>query len=503
MTDRRPEAIDGPDHQIVVVGAGFAGIALGASLRKAGLQDFVILERAEELGGTWRDNVYPGCACDVPSHLYSYSFAPNPDWSRTYGTQPEILEYLQTVADRHGVLDHIGYDTELLRADWDDTGSLWRLTTSRGPMTARFLITCAGVYGEARYPAIPGRELFAGKAFHSLHWPADFDPSGQRVAVIGTGASAVQFIPELQPHVEHLVVFQRSAPWIVPRMDRTTSAVERSLLRRVPSLRRLLRTVYYLAIESFGLVGFVDARFRYPFELLGRFQLRRQVRDRTLRRMLTPDYVIGCKRAIFSDNYLPALTRDNVDVVTAGIAEITDSSVITRDGHEHPVDAIVYGTGFQVPPAVYERIHGLDGRTYADDYRECPRSYLGAATAGYPNFFTTLGAFGAVGNQSAIYMIEAQCRYIVDALGQLRDRGVVRVEVRAGAQDEFVDEMNRRSEHTVWLTGGCDTSYYHTADGRNAGLYPGWSFEYARRTEHFDAAAFDVGPRSPMAERAS
>nr|WP_237421948.1 NAD(P)/FAD-dependent oxidoreductase [Gordonia sp. SID5947] len=335
-----------------------------------------------------------------------------------------------------------------------------------------------------------------------MHWDHGFDPAGRRVAVIGTGASAVQFIPELQPEVDRLVVFQRSAPWIVPRMDRKTTEQERSLLRRIPLLGKLFRGAYYLGIESFGLVSFVNNRFRYPFEALGRFQLRRQVRDRGLRARLTPDYIIGCKRAIFSDDYLPALTRDNVDVVTTGIAKITPTGVETTDGTRYPVDAIVYGTGFTVPPAVFERVIGIDGRPYTDVYTESPRSYLGTATAGYPNFFTTLGAFGAVGNQSAIYMIEAQCRYIVDALGRIRNDGATRVEVRPSIQEAFVDEMNRRSDETVWLTGGCATSYYHTADGKNAGLYPGWSFEYARRTKRFDIESFETEhPRDPMAVR--
>lgn len=245
-------------------------------------------------------------------------------------------------------------------------------------------------------------------------------------------------------------------------------------------------------IESFGLVGFVSTRFRHPFELMGRYQLRRQVRDPALRRKLTPDYTIGCKRAIFSDDYLPALTEPNVDVVTAPIAAVRPHSVVTADGVEHPVDTIVYATGFAVPPAVYERIRGVDGLSYADLYRKSPSSYLGVTLTGFPNFFHTLGAFGAVGNQSAIYMIEAQVRYIVEAIVSMQRNRLSRIEVRRSVQDTFVDEMNARSDNTVWLTGGCDTSYYHTADGKNAGLYPGWSFEYARRVKQFDPTHFET-----------
>ncbi|WP_279101892.1 flavin-containing monooxygenase [Gordonia bronchialis] len=475
-----------PDHPIVIVGAGFGGIALAVALHDAGIDDFVILERAGELGGTWRDNTYPGCACDVPSQLYSFSFAQNPDWSRTFGRQPEILQYLHDVATDRDVLRHIRFDTELVEARWNPDRTWWDIDTSAGPVTARILISAAGVYGEAKFPDIPGRDEFAGTAFHSLHWDHDFDAAGKRIAVIGTGASAVQFVPELQPEAARLLVFQRSAPWIIPRMDRFTTPFERRLIRRLPLVGKAIRAAYYLMIEGFGLVGFVSTRFRYPYELLGRFQLRRQVRDRALRATLTPDYMIGCKRAIFSDDYLPALTRANVDVITTGIARITARGIVTRDGVEHEVDAIVYGTGFAVPPAVYERVRGIDGRSYADLYHERPQSYLGTALAGFPNFFSTLGAFGAVGNQSAIYMIEAQSRYIARAIGRLAAQRATRVEVRQEVQDDFVDEMDRRSDGTVWLTGGCDSSYYHTADGRNAGLYPGWSFEYARRTAQFD-----------------
>jgi cation diffusion facilitator CzcD-associated flavoprotein CzcO len=496
MTEQRNDA-EPEQVEIAIVGAGFGGIGLAVKLREAGFDDFVILERASGLGGTWRDNTYPGCACDVPSQLYSYSFAQNPDWSRTYGKQPEILAYLHTVAERHGVVPHIRFNTELLDATWDETAQAWRVQTNTGVLSARILISAAGVYGEARYPDIPGVDTFAGTAFHSLHWNHDHDLTGERVAVLGTGASAVQFIPEIQPTVKSLLVFQRSAPWIIPRMDRTTSGLERSLIRRLPLIGKTIRAGYYTLIEGFGLVGFVDKRFRHPYEALGKFQLRRQVRDATLRRMLTPNYMIGCKRAIFSDDYLPALTRSNVEVISTGVAEIRAHSILTRDGVEHPVDTIIYGTGFSVPPAVYERIHDRHGHSFSELYAKRPQSYLGTSMAGFPNFFTTLGAFGAVGNQSAIYMIECQTRYILDALATMRSDGLTRVEVRDDVQEAFLAEVNDRSVKTVWLTGGCASSYYHTADGKNAGLYPGWSFEYAKRTKHFDREAHQLSSAQP------
>ncbi|WP_063056900.1 flavin-containing monooxygenase [Nocardia salmonicida] len=476
---------------IVVLGAGFGGIGLTIKLREAGFDDIVVLERADDLGGTWQANTYPGCACDVPSQLYSYSFAPNADWSRTYGKQPEILDYLRSVAQDNDVIRHVRLGTELLDARWDDEQSVWRIETSRGELTADYFLSAAGIFAEAKYPSLPGIENFEGTAFHSLHWDHDHDLTGKRVAVIGTGASAVQFVPEIQPKVDALTVFQRSAPWIVPRMDRATIGLERRLLRQIPLAQKAVRGTWYSLIEGFGLVGFVDNRFRHPFELLGRIQLRRQIRDPELRAKVTPDYMIGCKRAIFSDAYLPALDKDNVAVVTDGIAEVRAHSIITRAGDEIPVDTIIYGTGFTTTPSVFDRIVGHDGRSIAQVFQQRPQTYLGAAVAGFPNFFCTLGPFGAAGNQSAVFMIESQIAYIVDALSTLRARGETRVEVRSQVQRDFVEEMGKRSADTVWLTGGCE-SYYTTAEGGNAGLYPNWSFEYRRRTRRFDIESYEV-----------
>ncbi|AHH16729.1 putative monooxygenase [Nocardia nova SH22a] len=481
---------------IAVIGAGIAGIGLAVALRAAGFEDFLILERADDLGGTWQANTYPGCACDVPSQLYSYSFAPNPDWSRTYGRQPEILGYLRGVAEDHDAVRHMRFGAEVRRAEWEESQRRWIIDTGSGVISADVLISAVGPFSEAKIPNMPGRENFRGAQFHSLHWDHDHDLTGERIAVIGTGASAVQFIPEIAPKAQRLTVFQRSAPWIVSRFDRPTLGVERALLRRIPALNIALRGAYYAGIESFGLVGFVDRRFRHPFQALSGLQLRRQVRDPELRRTLTPDYMIGCKRAIFSDAYYPALTRENVEVVTSSIAEIRAESIVTTDGTEYPVDTIVWGTGFGAIPELYDRIAGVGGRTVADHYRDRPSSYLGAAIAGFPNMFLTLGPFGAAGNQSAIFMIESQIAYIVDALKTLRDNGIDRVEVRAGVQRQFLDEMRERSRETVWLGGGCD-SYYTNDKGENAGLYPNWSFEYRRRVAAFDAQSYLMS-RSPM-----
>jgi cation diffusion facilitator CzcD-associated flavoprotein CzcO len=476
---------------IVIVGSGFSGVGLAVKLGAAGLDDFALLERADAIGGVWRDNTYPGCACDVPSALYSYSFAPNPDWSRAYATQPEILAYVQRVAREHGVDRRVRLRTELQDARWDAEHERWSLRTSAGPLTAGVLVSAMGLFGAPIVPEIPGRDRFRGTSFHSLDWDHDHDLAGERVAVIGTGASAAQFIPQVQPEVSKLVVFQRTAPWIMPRMDVPSVAPQRTLFRVLPPLQRAVRGGIFAAIEGLGLVAFVDTRFRHVYETVGRWQLRRQVADPELRERLTPDYMIGCKRAILTDAYLPSLTRPNVQVVTDPIAEIREHTILTRDGTEHEVDTIIFGTGFDAPSRATACVYGRDGRSLMDVYDERPQSYLGTAFAGFPNHFQVLGPFGAAGNQSAIYMMESQFSYIVDALRVMRERGVAVVEVRAYAQEGFTAESERRSERSVWLQGGC-RSYYQTADGRNAGLWPNWSFLYARRTRRFDPDAYDL-----------
>ncbi|GAA4817245.1 flavin-containing monooxygenase [Nocardioides caeni] len=475
---------------VLVVGAGFGGIGLGARLRQAGITDFTIIERTDDLGGTWSRNTYPGAACDVPSTLYSYAFAPNPEWSRKYGTQPEILAYLRRVADDFGVTPHVRLGTTLTAARFDEDTRRWEVSTDRGDFTADVLVSAVGAFAEASIPDLPGLSSFGGDLMHTLHWDHDLDLSGKRVGVIGTGATAVQVIPEVQRVADEVVVFQRTPPWIVPRLDRAITAVERGLYRRLPLSQRATRAAWYGAIESFGLPGFVNTAFRHPFEALGRLQLRRQVSDPVLRARLTPDYMIGCKRAIFSDAYYPALAEPNVELVTEPIDEVGPTGVVAG-GALHEVDVLILATGFTALPALTEVVSGTDGRTIGDRYRERPQSYLGVANAGFPNMFTVLGPFGAAGNQSAVVMIEAQIDYIVDALTRVGRSGISRFEIRATEQDEFVEEMHARSGRGTWLKGGC-VSYYTNGSGLNSGLFPGWSFEYRSRTRRWDADRYDV-----------
>lgn len=476
---------------VIIIGAGFGGIGMAIKLREAGFDDFRVLERGPELGGTWQRNTYPGAACDVPSSLYCYSFAPNPNWQHKYGTQQEIHDYLKATADRFDVRKHMQFNSEVQSAVFDGAQNLWHIDTGTAQFSADVLISSVGVFDQAHIPNLPGLDAFRGKQFHSLHWDHQYKPHGERIAVIGTGASAVQFIPEIQPLASKLTVFQRTPPWIVPRLDRRIAALEKQLYRRLPMAQKLSRRSWYTMIESFGLPGFVNTAFRYPFEALGRMQLRRQVKDVELRRKLTPDYMIGCKRAVFSDNYYPALCQPNVQVVSSGIERINAHSIQTKDGQEHAVDSIIFGTGFAPMPALHANIHGLDGRSLAERHSERPQSYWGVAMSGFPNFFTILGQFGAGGNQSAIFWMEGQFKFIIDALQARRREGIARMNVSESVQQAFVDDMHHRSRNGTWLNGGC-TSYYTNDKGLNAGLYPNWSFEYRQKIRRWKPADFEL-----------
>jgi cation diffusion facilitator CzcD-associated flavoprotein CzcO len=477
---------------IVIIGSGFGGIGLAIKLREAGIDDFTILERAMGLGGTWRDNTYPGCACDVASNLYSFSFAQNPEWSRIYSPQAEILEYLRAVARDHDIERSIRYGHELLEAHWDEQHRRWQLKASAGEFSADIVVTAVGALGEPVVPKLPGIERYKGKAFHTFHWDHQHDLTGKKVAVIGTGASAVQVVPAIQPQVEKLSVFQRTPIWIIPRMDGETSKLTRTLLRRVPLLQRAIRAGWFASVESFiGLPQFVDDRFFAMLEALGRWQLRRQVKDSALREKLKPNYRFFCKRPALSDEFYPALTQPNVDVITSGIKEVTAHGIVTEDGVEHEIDTLIYATGFRVPHQISERILGRDGRTMSEKFGKAPAAYLGSTVTGYPNLFMMMGPYAGPGSQSFIYMLEAQAQYITDAVRTMRRKQLAVVDTRPEVFESFKTEMNERSRKTTWLTGGCK-SYYQNAEGGNAGLWPHWSFMFRWRTRRFDLRKFET-----------
>jgi cation diffusion facilitator CzcD-associated flavoprotein CzcO len=479
-------------HRVVVVGTGFSGIGMAVRLLRDGERDFVLLERAGEVGGTWRDNTYPGCRCDVPSHLYSFSFAPNPKWSSTFSPQPEILDYLRDVARRFGVMPHVRFHTELRSADWDEAAGHWRLETSQGPMTADVLVSGQGPLSEPRLPDVPGLDSFDGTTFHSAEWDHDHDLAGERVAVVGTGASAIQFVPAIQPQVEKLHLFQRTPPWVAPHPNRRLTQAERTLYSRLPLAQLAMRAGIYWARESFVL-QFRHRRVRRLATKIALRQLRRQVPDPELRAKLTPSYEIGCKRILPTNDWYPTLAKPNVEVLTEALAEVRPHSVVGSDGTEREVDTIVFGTGFHVTDIpIADLVRGREGRTLAEVWGGSPEAYKGAAVAGFPNLFLLVGPNTGLGHNSIVFMIESQVDYVGDALATMRSRGARRVEVHPQAQAAYNAEVQELTEGTVWVTGGC-ASYYIDRNGRNSSLWPTFTWPFRRRTREFDESAYALG----------
>ncbi|MGH2797680.1 MAG: flavin-containing monooxygenase, partial [Thermoleophilaceae bacterium] len=483
--------------RVAICGAGFSGLGMAIRLRRMGIEDFVVLERADDLGGTWRDNSYPGCACDVPSHLYSFSFAPNPNWSRTYSGQPEIWQYLRNVAARFGVSSHIRYRSGLREACWSPERRLWEIETEEGRrLCAEILVDATGGLSHPRVPAIPGLERFEGRSFHSAEWDHDHDLTGRRVAVVGTGASAIQIVPAIQPRVGALTIYQRTPPWVVPRTDRDVSAVERRMYRLLPAAQLALRAGIYWGRESLA-IGFRRADSwagRIP-QAIARWQLRRQVRDRQLRTKLTPSYRLGCKRLLPSNEYYPALAEPNVELIAEAVTEIRPRSIVAADGSEREADTIVFATGFDVvagPTA--DRIRDPAGRSLAEVWGGSPQAYLGTTVAGFPNLFRLLGPNSALGHNSVVFMIESQLNYVADALRTMDDLGLASVEVRADAQESYNRWLERRLEPSVWNSGGC-ASWYLDRTGRNLAIWPGFTWPFRRRTRRFDPDAYALTPR--------
>jgi cation diffusion facilitator CzcD-associated flavoprotein CzcO len=446
--------------QVVVIGSGFAGLGMAIRLKEAGIHDFVVLERAGEVGGTWRDNTYPGAACDVPSHLYSFSFVPNPDWSSSFSPQNEIQDYLRRCADDFGVRPHLRFGAEVRQARWDEPTARWQVDTTapggRGVADgvryeAQFLISATGALSDPSLPDLPGLERFAGTAFHSARWRHDHDLTGERVAVIGTGASAIQFVPQIQPKVGQLAVFQRTPPWIVPRWDRRFTRPERWLFRHLPATQRLARTGLYWSREAYVFGFAFDPRLMKAAEVVARTHLRRQVPDPELRARLTPDY-------------------------------------------KRPVDTIIFGTGFHVTDIpVASRLTGRGGVLLAEHWRDGMHAHRGTTTAGFPNLFVLVGPNTGLGHTSQVVMIESQIAYVVDALRQAGARGAATVEVRPEAEAAWNAQVQEDMAGTVWTSGNC-ASWYLDASGRNTTLWPSFTWRFRRETRRFDPAAYHFAP---------
>lgn len=482
------------DH-ILIIGSGFAGLAMAIRLKQSGIDDFTVLERAEQVGGVWRDNTYPGVACDVPSPLYSLSFAPNPGWTRLFAPQSEILAYLEDCAVRFNVKRHIRFSAGVVDARFDDATGLWTVRASDGSVhVARIVVSGAG--NALTVPVVPdfkGMQGFRGAKFHSARWDHKTSLDGKRVAVIGTGASAIQIVPSIADRVASLTLFQRTAPWVLPRPDRAVPPSERAFYARHPAAQKLLRATIYTVMEAMALGYVVDPRLNKLREAQALKYLARTVPDPTLRAKLTPTFRMGCKRVLFSNDYYPALTRPHVEVVTDRIDAFTPDGITTADGLERPFDAVVFATGFEAADVRSSfSLRGRDGIDLNDAWRDGMEAYLGTSVTGFPNLFMLVGPNTGLGHSSMVHMIESQVAYVLDAIKTVRRENLQQVEVRPDAQRTYNDWLQLRLKRTVWNTG-CQ-SWYVSRSGRNTTVWPGFTWEFRLRTRSFDAHRYVLTP---------
>jgi cation diffusion facilitator CzcD-associated flavoprotein CzcO len=479
------------DH-VLIIGAGFAGLGMAIRLRQSGIDDFTILERADGVGGVWRDNHYPGVGCDVESHLYSFSFEPNPNWTRQFARRDEILAYLNHCADKYAVRSHIRFNSGAKSARFDESTGIWTVETTDGKtLRARVVVSGSGhALSRPILPSVPGIDSFQGKLFHSARWDHSFPIEGKTVAVIGTGASAIQIVPAIAPKVGRMHLFQRTAPWIVPKPDRAISPRERDRFRRIPILQRLARQSIYVRREAFALGFIVEPRILKLAEHLVRRHIARSVKDPTLRAKLTPSYRLGCKRILPTNDYYPALQRDNVELVTDGIREIRAHSIVTNDGIERPVDAIVCATGFEAAEATSPfEVRGVGGVELNTAWKDGIEAYLGTSVAGFPNMFMIVGPNTGLGHSSMILMIESHVEYVLSAIKTMRAQKLASVDVRAGVQKEYNARLQEKLPRTVWASG-C-VSWYQTKNGKNTTLWPGFTFEFRWKTRRFEPARYE------------
>jgi cation diffusion facilitator CzcD-associated flavoprotein CzcO len=488
----------GNDVRVIIVGTGFSGLGMAIQLAKSGIDDFVVLEKAQDVGGTWRDNSYPGCACDIQSHMYSFSFEQNPNWTRSFPSQPEIWDYLRKVTDRYDLRRHIRFGQEMVGAQWDADRQVWHVRSRTGEeFTAQFLVSGVGALHIPNIPDLPGIDSFQGTTFHSANWNHDYDLRGKRVAVVGTGASAIQFVPQIVPEVEQLHLFQRTAPWVMPKPDYPMPSWARRVFRFVPGAQRLYRDLLYwlLEVRAVGFNG--HPKLLQAAEKIAKRHIGKHVKDSELRRKLIPDYRMGCKRVLVSNDYYPSLTRENIEIVTEGVTEVRPHSVVASDGTEREVDAIIFGTGFHVTDAFDNLdIIGRDGRNLGKEWAtEGMRTHLGITVSGFPNLFFLLGPNTGLGHNSVVFMIESQIKYVADAIRLVDRDHAGAIDVRGSVQDEFNAEIQRKLVRGVWTQGGCK-SWYLDTKGVNRTIWPGFTWRYWLDTRKIDPANFELVARS-------
>lgn len=489
---------------MIIVGSGFAGLCMAIKLKQAGMHDFVILERGDDVGGTWRDNHYPGAECDIPSHLYSFSFEPNPRWSKSYPVQSELLAYQQHCARKYGLMPHLRLSANVASARYDEASHSWTVRTEDGRLFVASVLICGmGGLSNPAYPKVEGLECFAGEQFHSATWRHDVDLRGKRVAVIGSGASAIQFVPQIVDQVAHLDYYQRTPPWVMPKPDHPTSAFKQRLFAWLPWTQKLHRWAIYWSLE-WRVLGFT----RYPQIMeaarkMGKHHIARHIKDPVLRKKLTPAYRPGCKRILLSNNYYPALAKPQVDVVTEGIAKVTPHAIVTQDGTQRPADVIIFGTGFKVQEFVPRgTVFGAGGKDLFDQWADNGEAYRGTAVPGFPNLFFIVGPNTGLGHNSMIFMIESQVRYIMQALKTMKRRKLAALEVRQQALRSYNDRLQQMLKGTVWSTGGCQ-SWYLDANGRNTTLWPTYTYQFRSMLKSFDVDNYLATPRGACASGAA
>lgn len=479
-----------PDEvQVAIIGGGFGGIGIAIRLLGDGVTDFTILEKAEQFGGTWRENTYPGCACDVPSQLYSYSFAKKADWSRVFAKQAEIQEYLLETAGQYGLRPYARFGCRMEKATWDDHAQRWLVETNQGPIRAKILVIATGPLHFPNLPDLPGLAEFEGTTFHTARWRHDHDIEGRRVAVIGTGSSAIQLVPKIQPKVGKLTLFQRTAPWVLPKPDHRIPSIEKAMFRYLPGFQLAYRFAIFAVLELMQLAQRRPAVMR-QIQRVGLWQLRRQVRDKALREQLTPNFVLGCKRLLLSNTYYPALQQPNVEFVPLGVQRVTPKGVVDADGREHEVDTIIFATGFKVTDSpIADCVIGKGGSSLADAWKGTPQAYIGTTVTGFPNMFHAVGPNLGNGHTSYFLLLEAQARYLASALKVMARGELESVEVRADVQARYNEEVQAALVGTVWNAGGC-ASYYLDKNGVNSSIYPWTTIDLRRRLARFDPAAY-------------
>ena len=472
--ERNVEQVD-----VAIIGTGFSGLCMAIKLLEAGIKSFVLLEKKDKIGGTWRDNTYPGCACDVQSHLYSYSFEGNPDWSKVFSGWKEIQDYTLHCADKYQLNQYVRTNFEVSSAEFNEAEGNWTLTSKSGrSVNAQVFVMGTGPLHVPAIPNIPGLDSFKGKVFHSAQWDHDFDLKGKRVASIGTGGSAIQYLPEIAPEVDQLDVYQRTAAWVLPRNERSYTGLEKWLFRHVPPVRKAYRGMLYWLNES-RLWPILHPRIASVVSKVAKLHIRKHIKDPELRKKLTPDYTIGCKRILISNRYLPTFNRSNVDLITEGIQTIEENAIVSRDGKRREIDAIVLGTGFHADPRTYMKdftITGKGGVNLLEQWKEGAEAYFGMTVKGFPNMFQLVGPNTGLGHNSVIFMIESQVHYVVECLKAMKSRNAQTMEVKPEVQERFNDWVQKGLENTVW-SSGC-ASWYLQDDGKNFTIWPGSTWRY-------------------------